>query len=354
MNNQKMKKSLPSDFFRKVFKIDKSDERETEDEKVKKEIIGPTIENEIKLKNELLPKFEKTIPNYVDDENAKKIRRIINDEFNGGKNGWDLQCTEYVQFKIKEMLGINIKWSVKHNRNGGNWAIIFEKHGPYKVLDTPKQHCAISFPPTANNPFGHIAFVEKVNEENGLINISEANWPDKGKYNERPLKREEWYDKYRARFIDFSDDSVVTGVESIGVVFGANCEIIDNTIFLSHSGKDKDLAKEIKSALNDNFDVFIAYEDLKLSDRWKERIKNEISCRKFFIALITKNYFDSIISMQESGIAIGLDKNIIPVFIDVEPKDTSLLYDSHGFVFDAQKTMEYNYTELSKKLLLID
>lgn len=156
------------------------------------------VTEDVVVKQDLL--FQEGVPNLWDNANTKIIREAIGDEFGGGRNKWDLQCTEYVQYKIKQ-LGLDIKWPVKNNRNGGNWAIIFEMRGPYKVLDIPKQYCAISFPPTSNNPFGHIAFVEKVDPTTLSISISKANVPGRGMYKERTMAQTVWKEKKPALLI---------------------------------------------------------------------------------------------------------------------------------------------------------
>lgn len=149
--------------------------------------------------------FEIGIPNPFNSQNAIKIREIIKDEFGGGKKKWNLQCTEYVQYKIQQ-IGIIIQWPVKFGRDGGKWADIFEKHGPYKILDTPKSGCAVSFK-EKHGLYGHIAFVEEV-LDNETIKISEANFiigkNPAGEYSERTLPKSRWQDRYKCRFIDFS------------------------------------------------------------------------------------------------------------------------------------------------------
>lgn len=150
--------------------------------------------------------FRKGVPNLADDPNVIRLREIINDEFGGGKNRWELQCTEYAQYRIQQ-LGINIRWPVKSGRHGGKWADIFERHGLYKVLDYPKGGCTMSFTAGFKSPemmgTGHVAFVEKVSAD-GSARIAEANWPPPGKYNERIVPLQEWREKWKARFIDFS------------------------------------------------------------------------------------------------------------------------------------------------------
>ncbi|MEK7464490.1 MAG: CHAP domain-containing protein [Patescibacteria group bacterium] len=134
------------------------------------------------------------------------VRNIINDEFHGGTD--HLNCTEYVQYRVKTKLGIDIRWSVKSGRNGGMWAKIFQDAGLYKVSDTPQIDCAMCFTDGIStkpeiNAIGHIAFVEEVLTD-GSVRISEANWPRNGMYNERIISMNDWRDKYKAKFILFS------------------------------------------------------------------------------------------------------------------------------------------------------
>ncbi|MFH0732984.1 MAG: CHAP domain-containing protein [Candidatus Omnitrophota bacterium] len=153
-----------------------------------------------------LPQFKIAVANLINDTNTTKLRKIIDDEFGGGVSGWDLQCTEYVCYKLRQM-GIRISWPAERPRHGGRWAGIFERRGLYKVLTEPKAGCAMCFTTgfrtAAMNETGHVAFVEQV-LENGSVQISEANWPPPGKYNERVVSVSEWRDKYKCRFVDFS------------------------------------------------------------------------------------------------------------------------------------------------------
>lgn len=162
---------------------------------------APIIKESIQ---DALPIFKIGVANYADDLNTKKVRQFIKDEFTGGKNGWDLQCTEYAQYKIQQ-LGITIEWPIDSGRDGGKWADIFKKYGPYKVLDDPKKFCAVSFK-EHHGPHGHVAFVEDVfNGE--TIKISEANFiigkDPAGEYCERVLPKSMWKDRYKGCFIDF-------------------------------------------------------------------------------------------------------------------------------------------------------
>lgn len=147
-------------------------------------------------------------PNLVVSDVTKKIRSIINDVLNGAKNGYDLQCTEYVTYRVKTKLNVDIKWPVSSGRNGGVWWKIFQDAGLYKILSEPGVNCAMCFTAgisqnPATNAIGHVAFVEEL-LPGGSVKISEANWPNQGKYNVRTITKAEWRDKYKARFVDFS------------------------------------------------------------------------------------------------------------------------------------------------------
>lgn len=151
--------------------------------------------------------------NLVDNPLVAAVRKIINDEFGGGRDGDHLNCTEYIQYRVKTKFGIDIKWPVKAGRNGGKWADIFQQYGLYKILTEPQINCAMCFTAgistnPATNAIGHIAFVEDVLPD-GSVKISEANWPPpgqapQGQYSERTIPKEKWQNQYKARFVLFT------------------------------------------------------------------------------------------------------------------------------------------------------
>lgn len=162
--------------------------------------IGTTV-------TEQILQFIRGEPYSANSPIVQKLRELIGDEFGLGRSGDYLNCTEYVQFRVKEKLGVHINWPSDRPRNGGKWASIFDRNNLYKTFDSPKINCAISFTAgissnPATNDIGHVAFVEKVNEDFS-VEISEANWPNQGKYNERRLEPWQWQGKYKCRFIDF-------------------------------------------------------------------------------------------------------------------------------------------------------
>src|SRR5262249_23168548 len=63
-------------------------------------------------------------------------------------------------------------------------------------------------------------------------------------------------------------------------------------------------------------DSFLAHEDIEISAEWRLRILEEIEKADMFIAILSKNYYESIWCKQESGIAAFRRMTIIPVSID--------------------------------------
>lgn len=186
-------------------KVDKLEQKNPAE--IKEPIVVATKSIVPEIIAEPVWQFAKGEAYLVDHSTVKKLRELIGDEFGLGKSGDCLNCTEYVQFRVKQKLSIDIKWPPDRPRNGGKWASIFEKNNLYKISDSPKVNCAVSFTTgissnPAINEIGHVAFIEKVNDD-GSIEISEANWPNQGKYNERRLEKWQWQDKYKCRFIDF-------------------------------------------------------------------------------------------------------------------------------------------------------
>jgi len=176
---------------------------EIDEIKLPKPTTDEVKETTIEVVEQIL-QFVKGTAYLVDNPNVKKLRELIGDEFGLGKSCDYLNCTEYVQFRVKQKLDIDIKWPQDRPRHGGLWASIFEKNNLYKILEEPQINCAASFAsPTFNVPYGHVAFVEEVMPD-GSIKVSEANWPKNGIYNERTIGKEKWQNTYGAKFIDFS------------------------------------------------------------------------------------------------------------------------------------------------------
>ncbi len=83
-------------------------------------------------------------------------------------------------------------------------------------------------------------------------------------------------------------------------------------VFVSHSVLDLDQVKEIRDKLElHGFQVFIAHEDIDVSEVWRKRILDELENCDIALALLTKNFKESDWADQEMGIAYHLGKVIV-------------------------------------------
>lgn len=84
--------------------------------------------------------------------------------------------------------------------------------------------------------------------------------------------------------------------------------------FISYSTKDKHLAGQIKTCLEKyGLAVFLAHEDLHISDEWMDKIIEELKSCHVFIPLLTDNYKGSEWTDQEAGYALAFDKKVCPL-----------------------------------------
>lgn len=91
-------------------------------------------------------------------------------------------------------------------------------------------------------------------------------------------------------------------------------------VFFSYSTNDKETVGILKTLLESmGFEVFLAHEDLEPCVEWQEEIKKNLNNCDIFIPLLTNSFKDSEWTDQETGIAIGTDKFIIPVQVDFPP-----------------------------------
>jgi hypothetical protein len=88
--------------------------------------------------------------------------------------------------------------------------------------------------------------------------------------------------------------------------------------FVSYSTKDKLVAAQIKSLFESfEFDVFVAHDDIEVSEEWRERILEELEICDVFIPVLSKDFLCSNWTQQEVG-AATLRRNvaIVPLSID--------------------------------------
>lgn len=88
-------------------------------------------------------------------------------------------------------------------------------------------------------------------------------------------------------------------------------------IFLSYSHDDRFLAGQIKNRLVAmSLEVFMAHEDIQPSVEWQEEIFKQLKNCNVFIPLFSSNFTKSKWTDQETGIAFGFEKIIVPVSLD--------------------------------------
>lgn len=98
--------------------------------------------------------------------------------------------------------------------------------------------------------------------------------------------------------------------------------------FLSYSTRDKHLAGDLRELLSTaGIDLFLAHHSLAASAEWRQDIKKQIASREIFILLLTKHFHGSKWTDQEVGMAIALEKTILPLRCPTFP---------YGFVTDYQ------------------
>jgi hypothetical protein len=90
------------------------------------------------------------------------------------------------------------------------------------------------------------------------------------------------------------------------------------SVFISYSSKQKIIGGTLKSYLENlcGYEAFIAHDDILGSTIWEDEIIQAIKNADFFIPLISKEFKESPFTDQETGIAVYLEKKIIPIKLD--------------------------------------
>ncbi|MEM0139662.1 MAG: toll/interleukin-1 receptor domain-containing protein [Ferroplasma sp.] len=93
-------------------------------------------------------------------------------------------------------------------------------------------------------------------------------------------------------------------------------------VFLSYSSKDREIVSIINEGLkNLGLMSFMAHEDIQPSEEWQGRILSELKAHDIFIPVLTKNFFDSEWTNQETGAAVTQSSFIIPISIAFDNED---------------------------------
>ena len=107
--------------------------------------------------------------------------------------------------------------------------------------------------------------------------------------------------------------------------------------FISYSSTEKKIGGRFKSCLTTycGYETVIAHDDIPGSSVWETELLKAISQTDFFIPLISKSFKNSPYSDQESGIAVYLNKKIIPIKLES--------VDPYGFISKYQ-ALQYKAT----------
>jgi len=107
--------------------------------------------------------------------------------------------------------------------------------------------------------------------------------------------------------------------------------------FISYSSAEKKIGGRFKSCLTTycGYETFIAHDDIPGSSVWETELLKAISQTDFFIPLISKSFKNSPYSDQETGIAVYLNKKIIPIKLES--------VDPYGFISKYQ-ALQYKAT----------
>ncbi len=91
-------------------------------------------------------------------------------------------------------------------------------------------------------------------------------------------------------------------------------------IFISYSSNDKVLAGDLKADLDTyGFDTFLAHEDIDFATDWEKQILRELKSCDIFIPILSESFKESDWASQEIGIAIELQKKILPLSHGIDP-----------------------------------
>ena len=97
--------------------------------------------------------------------------------------------------------------------------------------------------------------------------------------------------------------------------------------FISYSHSERHVASMVSNALESiGVESFMAHDNLRINEEWRERILREIMQCDLFVALISRAYKESAWCDQEAGLAVGRqpDMPVFPISLD----DT----DPYGFL----------------------
>jgi TIR domain len=102
--------------------------------------------------------------------------------------------------------------------------------------------------------------------------------------------------------------------------------------FLSYSHKDRLLAGSIRDAFwLYGISAFLAHEDIQPSQEWQDEISRTLHACEVFFPLLTDSFHGSDWTDQETGIAVALNKIIVPLKATLNPYGFIGRYQAQAF-----------------------
>ena len=87
--------------------------------------------------------------------------------------------------------------------------------------------------------------------------------------------------------------------------------------FISYSNRDRRSAVRVKEYLEQlGVETFMAHQDVRVSQRWRHRLLDELQSAGFLVAVLSKHFNASGWAPQEVGIAVSRNILTIPVCVD--------------------------------------
>jgi TIR domain len=102
--------------------------------------------------------------------------------------------------------------------------------------------------------------------------------------------------------------------------------------FLSYSHRDRQLAGRIRYVLGTyGIAAFLAHEDIQPSQEWQDEISHRLHACEVFFPLLTDSFKGSDWTDQETGIAVALNKIIVPLKATLDPYGFIARYQAQWF-----------------------
>ncbi|WP_372370613.1 toll/interleukin-1 receptor domain-containing protein [Candidatus Uabimicrobium sp. HlEnr_7] len=122
-------------------------------------------------------------------------------------------------------------------------------------------------------------------------------------------------------------------------------------VFISYTNEDGSFAANLASALDSaGVNCFLAEKDISLSKDWLDTIHGAILSSRRILFILTPRSKDSLWVNAEAGAAWILNKEMIPAFMSVEPKDLiDIIRMSHGCRIETPEQVQALVDKLAPK-----